>query len=74
MNSSQLIAYLNAIQVGDLDVIRTRILEAKQACVDLSQPDLAEKLAEALAALDGLDTKTYRRRIETVISRLGHIR
>ena len=74
MNPSQLIAFLNAIQVGDLDIIRSQLVEGRQACVDFSQPELATLLGEALTALDGLDTKTYRRRIECVVSRLGHIR
>lgn len=74
MSPSQLIAFLNAIHVGDLEVIRSQLDEGRQACVELSQPELASMLGEALTALDGLDTKTYRRRIECVVSRLGHIR
>ena len=70
----QLIAFLNAIQVGPLEEIRGKLGEARGRCVDLGQLELADKLAEAQAALDAVDLKTYRKRIETVISRLGHLK
>ena len=70
----QLIAFLNAIQVGPLDDIRGKLCEARGRCVDLGQLELADKLAEAEAALDAADLKTYRKRIETVVSRLGHLK
>jgi hypothetical protein len=70
----QLIAFLNAIQVGPLEDIRGKLGEARGRCVDLGQLELADKLAEAQAALDAVDLKTYRKRIETVISRLGHLK
>ena len=70
----QLIAFLNAIQVGPLEEIRGKLDEARGRCVDLGQLELAVKLAEAQAALDAVDLKTYRKRIETVVSRLGHLK
>jgi len=74
MDRSQLIAYLNAIGVGELDSIRTKLREARAACVGLQCSDLAIKLDEAAAALDRADMKTYRKRVETVVARLGHLR
>jgi len=74
MDANQLIAHLNAINIGDLDAIRGKLQEASQACHRIEQPDLADKLDEAVEALDRLDLKTYRRRVETVVSKLGHIR
>ncbi len=74
MDSSQLIANLNAINIGDLDVIRGKLEQAREGCLAINQPDLAEKLQEAVDALDQADMKTYRRRVETVVSKLGHIR
>ena len=74
MDANQLIAHLNAIKIGDLDAIRGKLQQASQACVGIEQPDLAGKLDEALEALDRLDLKTYRRRVEAVVSKLGHIR
>ena len=74
MDASMLISHLNAIDIGDLDIIRGKLEQASRGCVELDQPELAEKLDEAVEALDRLDLKTYRRRVETVVSRLGHIR
>jgi hypothetical protein len=74
LDASQLIAFLNAINVGELDGIRAKLAQAREACIDLEQGDLAGKLTEAEEALFEADMKTYRKRIETVIARLGHIR
>jgi hypothetical protein len=74
MGPSQILATLNALGVGDLDLIRVRLDEARQACLRLDLDDLAAKLAEAEGALQQADMKTYRRRVETVVSRLGHLR
>ena len=74
LNASQLIAFLNAINVGELDGIRAKLGLAREACISLEQDDLAGKLTEAEAALFEADMTTYRKRIETVIARLGHIR
>jgi hypothetical protein len=74
LNPSQLIAFLNAINVGELDGIRAKLGRARDACRSLEQDDLAEKLSEAEEALFEADMKTYRKRIETVVARLGHMR
>ena len=69
-----LIAFLNALSLGDLDSITGKLEEARASCLDLQQPELAGKLAEAAAALKAGDLKTYRRNLETVVSRLGHLK
>ena len=74
MDSARLIAYLNAIRIGDLDGIRAKLDTARKACIDLEQADLADKLGEASSALSQMDMKTYRKRLETVIARLGHLK
>ena len=74
MNTSQLIAYLNAINTGDIDSIEGKLDQARQACLQLEQSDLADKLHEAVTALRQADLRTYRRRIATVVARLGHVR
>jgi hypothetical protein len=74
MNTSQLIAYINAINVGEMDGIRAKLTNAKQACRELDYVDLAEMLTEAEDALGRADLKTYRKRVETVVARLGHLR
>jgi hypothetical protein len=71
---SRLIALLNSLQWGDLDAIHARLREAHACCLELKQDDLAAKLDEASAALRGADVKTYRKNVETVVSRLGHLR
>ena len=74
MNPSQLIAHLNSIAVGDLETIRTKLSVAREACLELEQGELAETLSSAAQSLDEADLKTYRRRLETVVSKLGHLR
>ena len=74
MNTTQLIALLNAIEFGQMESIRAKLEEAKEACVEIDQKELADKLSEATEALARADMKTYRRRIETVIARLGHLK
>jgi hypothetical protein len=52
----------------------TKLDQARAALLALEQAELAAKLGEAADALGRADLKTYRKRVETVIARLGHIR
>ncbi len=74
MNASQILAHLKALRVGDLEALRGKLQAAREACDEIEQGDLASKLDEAMSALARADMKTYRKRVETVISKLGHIR
>jgi hypothetical protein len=74
MDVSKLIAALNALDVGEISGLRAKLAEAKQACVELDQRELADKLAEAEEALLRADLTTYRKRVESVIARMGHLR
>ena len=74
MNPSQLIAFLNAIGVGEMDGIRAKLERAREACRALEQSELADKLTEAETALTQADLRTYRKRLEAVVARLGHLR
>jgi hypothetical protein len=74
MDTSRLIAALNSINVGELEGVRSKLEEARRVCADMRQEDLAEKLTEAESALLQADLETYRKRLETVIARLGHLR
>jgi len=74
VNPAQIIASLNSLQRGEMDVIRRRLDEAKRACLELDQHELAERLEEACGALDRADVKTYRKRVERVIAQLGHLK
>lgn len=71
---SRIIAVLNSLHVGAMDVIRDKLDEARHACLELDQVELAARLDEATSALQRADLKTYRKRVEFVIARLGHLR
>ena len=74
MTPAQIIGSLNALQRGELDSIRSTLHEARLACLDLQQETLAQQLDEADRALTSADLRTYRKRVETVIARLGHLK
>jgi hypothetical protein len=74
MTPSQLIAFLNAVTCGDLDAIAAKLDEGIGACVDLGEDELGGMLREARDALLSGELKTYRKRVETVVARLGHVR
>jgi hypothetical protein len=74
VNASQLIAHLNSMSVGALDGLALKLEQARRACLELEQTELAEKLVEAGRALETADLKTFRKRLETVVARLGHLR
>lgn len=70
----QIIALLNALSLGDLEAIRARLEEAKTACAGLGHEEVAATIGEAGDALRAGDLKTYRKRVETAVARLGHLR
>lgn len=74
MNPSQLIAFLNSLNVGELDSLASKLGEARRACVDLGEEELADNLGEAQQALTHADLKLYRKRVHHVLARLGHLR
>jgi len=71
---AKIIATLNALNVGEMDLIRAKLDRARQDCLDLEQEELAARLGEASSALLKADLKTYRKRVESVISQLGHLK
>jgi hypothetical protein len=71
---SQVIALLNALTQGDLEAIRAKLTEARGACLQLGHDDVASIVAEADGALSGGDLKTYRKKVETAVAKLGHLR
>ena len=71
---ARIIACLNSMGIGEMDVLRSRLSEAREACRGIDQLELVAKLDEADRALDVCDLKTYRKRVETVIARLGHLK
>ena len=71
---AKIIATLNALNVGEMDLIRAKLDQARRACLDLEQEELAARLGEASSALMKADLKTYRKRVASVISQLGHLK
>lgn len=69
-----LIAHLNGLAVGDLDVLKARLTEGRDAARGLGHDEVASLLDEGLLALGSGDLRTYRKRVATAISRLGHLR
>ena len=74
MDESNLIALLNSLSVGELDSLQDKLQEAEQGCRNLGHTDLGDRLGEARGALKRCDTRTFRKQVETVVSRLGHLR
>ena len=73
MEVGKLIATLNSLRFGELETVQARLAEAGKACREIDQADLAAMLEEAETALDSADMKLFRKRVETVIARLGHL-
>ncbi len=73
-NTSKIIASLNSLSLGKTEVISAKLAEARHVCLELDEKELADRLGEAHGALLRGDVETYRKRVESVVSRLGHRR
>ena len=73
-NASRIIASLNSLSLGKMEAIGDKLDEVRKACLELEETELADRLGQARGALLRGDVKTYRKRVESVISRLGHRR
>jgi hypothetical protein len=71
---SRVIALLNALTHGDLEAITSKLSEARGACEQLGHDEVASIVGEAHGALAGGDLKTYRKKVETAVAKLGHLR
>ena len=71
---SSVIALLNALTHGDLEAIRGKLTEARGECERLGHDEVASIVAEAHGALAEGDLKTYRKKVETAVAKLGHLR
>lgn len=74
MTPTQIIALLNSLALGDLDGIRGKLDEARAGCAALGKAEIATLVGEAREALASGDLTTYRKRVETAVARLGHVR
>jgi cobalamin biosynthesis protein CobD/CbiB len=65
---------LNNLGIGDFDLIRKRIEEARSQVLASGHEELAERLDQAALALERGQLAEYRRLLSFVVSRLGHLR
>ncbi len=74
MTIRALIEVLNNLTTGELARLSARVTEVRDACRTMGQDEPAAILDEALAALAACDLKTFRKRVQHAVSRLGHAR
>ena len=68
------ISTLNSLAMGDLDRIRQRLQEVGANLAESGESELAGMLTEARDALGRGDVPLFRKRVQNVVSRLGHLR
>lgn len=71
---SHAISTLNSLSMGDLERIRERLQEVGTRLADCGEAELSGMLSEAEAALGRGDAPLFRKRVQHVVSRLGHLR
>jgi hypothetical protein len=69
-----LLSTLNATDVGTLDSIRAKLDQVRSELMELDQPDLAARAAEAMAALARGDVVEFKRGRAFLQSKIGHLR
>jgi hypothetical protein len=65
---------LNAIQVGRIDAVLSKLTVAREDLRQIDEPELAGTLQEAEASLTRGDAANFRRLVSQVVSRLGHLK
>ena len=68
------IVTLNSLQMGDVDRILLRLEQVTEVLTDLSQEALVQSIQEAREAIRQADLPLFRKRVQHVVSRLGHLR
>ena len=74
MGWREVIVSLNSLGVGDLETLQKKLSTARTAVSEHGERELAEKLAQASAALEDGRFAEYRRLLSLVVSRLGHLK
>ncbi len=74
MDESGLIALLNSLSTGELDRLADKLTEAAEACERLGHHSLVERLEAGKKALQECDPREFRKQVQTVVARLGHLR
>jgi hypothetical protein len=70
----ELILRLNNLGIGDLGVLRTRLGTIRNELVEMGQADLSARMDQAMKALADGEIDEYRRLVNQIVSRLGHVR
>jgi hypothetical protein len=70
----EIIVSLNNLGIGDLDAMERKIEMARQEIRTSGHEELAGRLDEAVAALRRGQFGEYRRLLNLVVSRLGHLK
>lgn len=71
---SEAISTLNSLAMGDLERIRQRLHEVGARLAASGEAELAGMLSEAEKALGRGNAPLFRKRVQHVVSRLGHLR
>jgi len=69
-----LLSTLNATDVGTLESIAAKLRDVQDALVEMDQPELAARAAEAVAALSRGDLAEFKRGRAFLQSKIGHLR
>ena len=69
-----LLSTLNATDVGTLDSIRTKLDQVRAELLEMDQPDLAGRAADAISALARGDVVAFKRGRAFLQSKIGHLR
>lgn len=74
MQTRGLIDTLNNLSLGELALVTRRVGEVRDEVLAMDQVEIAAILDESLACLAAGDLRTFRKRINTAVSRLGHLK
>jgi hypothetical protein len=74
MTIRALIEVLNNLTAGELSRLHARVADVRDEASRLGLAEVTTILDEARAALDAGNLKTFRRRLQHAVSRLGHVR
>jgi len=69
-----LLSTLNATDVGTLDSIRAKLDQVRSELLEMDQPELAGRAADALSALVRGDIVEFKRGRAFLQSKIGHLR
>lgn len=68
------ISTLNSLRIGEIERLLCRLDEVRGALGEIGEPELLDTLEQARSAITQGDLPLFRKRVQHVISRLGHLR